>query len=250
MGVPGVGKSTTYDFLRTKFVNDANWILYEELCGSKPKRGVRDAIKYTIKKIVKPNGLPPLIPEVHRDKNVFNKFVGSNPELIELFWQAVQKDKNIYGRDLRFHAVEYIMQIFEKIQHVTERASDKYCIIDEGLIYNVNYFVESGTSDPIYERQVSAAIDAMVLPAGVVHFGGDIDTIIDRTLNRANHIRRPRDEYLSPPELNESRAMALKEKQLYIEAVKSKNVPVLCLECNESVPDKSQKIMSFVNQLV
>lgn len=250
VGVPGVGKSTTYDFLRTKLVENENWILYEELCGSEPNRGgVKNAIKSYIKKIVKPNGSPPVIPEVKRDRNVFNRFVKNNPELIELFWQGIQKDKNVYGRDLRFHAVEYIIQILEKIQQVTEKASNKYCIVDEGLIHNINYFVALQISDPIYKQQVSKVLDAMTLPVGVVYFGGDIDTIMGRTLSRSNFIQRPRDEYLSSQELMKSRAVALKEKQMYIEAVKSRNVPVLSLECNESVSSKSQKIMSFINRL-
>ncbi|WP_010232532.1 hypothetical protein [Gillisia marina] len=53
VGVPGVGKSTTYEFLKTTQVKDSKWLPYEELYKNKynDKKGIKELlVNFLIKK--------------------------------------------------------------------------------------------------------------------------------------------------------------------------------------------------------
>lgn len=244
VGVPGVGKSTTYEFLKTKYAKGSKWVPYEELCKSKydDRKGIKEfIIAYLIKKI-KPNELSKISP----DRVVLNKAIENNPELIKLFWNNISKIENINGEDLRFYGVNYIRAILEKFQRINQETSDKYCLVDEGLIHNINYFTTSA-SDPGFYKQVSNILSIIDLPQAVIYFNGDIKTIVKRTLDRGN--LRIRDKFLTHQELVNSRRKSIKEKEVYMEVVKSINIPVLSLDANDSVKVKSNSIISFINEL-
>jgi len=244
VGVPGVGKSTTYEFLKTSYVKTSNWIPYEELCKNKYKyrKGIKEfLISFLINKI-RPNALS----KKGHDRIVLNKAIKKNPELIELFWQTIFKCENINGEELRFYGVNYIRAILEKIQNIKEETSDKYCIVDEGLIHNINYFIPDTSASQI-ELQVSKILSLMDLPNAIIYFYGDASTIVKRTIERGS--LRLRDKFLTPEELLKSRRKSIKEKSIYIDAVKSRNIPVLSLDTNDSLKNNSSRIISFINGL-
>jgi len=179
IGVPGVGKSTTYEFLKNKYEKDSKWIPYEELCKRKynDRKGIKEfVISYLIKKI-RPNALTKISP----DRVILNKAIENNPELIELFWNTISKIENINGEELRFYGANYIRAILEKFQRIKEETSDKYCLVDEGLLHNINYFTTS-ISDPEFYKKVSNVLSLIELPKAVIYFNGDINTIVNRTL--------------------------------------------------------------------
>lgn len=244
VGVPGVGKSTTYEYLRSSYVNNSKWIPYEELCKNDYLRGkgIKEFLITSLIKRIKPSALS----KKSHDRNVLNKAINKNPELIELFWQTISKCENINGEELRFYGVNYIRAILEKIQNIREESSDKYCIIDEGLIHNINYFTANVPSSEL-ELQVSEILSFMDLPSAVIYFNGDVTTIVKRTVERGS--LRLRDKSLTIEELLNSRKESIKEKCIYINAVKSKNIPVLSLDTKDTVKNNSNRIISFINGL-
>lgn len=243
IGVPGVGKSTTYEFLKTKYVENSSWIPYEELCKSRNeyRKGIKELIvSYLIKKI-KPNALA----KMSHDRVILNNAIENNPELIELFWNTIPKIENINGEELRFYGVNYIRSVLEKIERVKEINSTKYCIVDEGLIHNIEYFI---TPIPDQEfLQVSNFLNLIYLPRAVVYFNGNPEIIVRRTLDRGS--LRIRDKFLTHQELVNSRKKSMKKKEVYMEVVKSRNIPVLSLDVKDSVKLKSNSIISFINEL-
>lgn len=244
VGVPGVGKSTTYEFLKRKYVENSNWIPYEELCKSKnePRKGIKEiVISYLITKI-KPNALS----KISHDRVFLNKAIENNPELIELFWKSISKVENINGEELRFYGVNYIRSILEKIERVKEKNSPKYGIVDEGLIHNLKYFI-TPIPDQEFTVQVSNILRLIYLPQAVIYFTGDPEIIVKRTLERGN--LRIRDKSLTHQELINSKRETLKEKEVYLEVVRSKNIPILSLDAKDSVEVKSSSIISFLNEL-
>lgn len=245
IGVPGVGKTTTYNFLRTQWTKSAKWILYEELCKSKNTngKGLRGLIKFYIKRMIEPS----LALQIAHNGEVLERSFKSNPELLELFWQTIPRNEDGYGKDLRSYGVNYTMAMLEKIQNVKEENSDKFCLVDEGLTHNINYFV-THASEISMEQQVSKVLDLVELPNAAVFFNGDIKTVIARTASRGN--LRPRDKGLSQQELIKSRIKSIKEKGIYVEALRLRNIPVLYLKADESVQAKSTKIISFINNLI
>lgn len=239
IGVPGVGKTTTYNFLGTKAAKNDKWILYEDLIKYKVTdiKNLKAVVKQYIGKITRLNAITP-------NMNTLDNYFQSNPQLMELFWERIAKKENNLGKDLRFYSVNYIMAVIEKIQNIKDAKLSRYCILDEGLVHNVNYFTNQNST----LKQISSVLDIMDLPKAVVYFDGELDIIIDRTLMRGK--LRPRDENLSSKkELINSRLRSIQEKELYVEAIQSKDIPLLKLEARESVMAKSERIQSFIQSL-
>jgi len=246
IGVPGVGKTTTYKYLKNLKTDDSEWKLFEELfIKPLPKQvDLKGKVKTLIKGLL---GLPtaPKVKVAHESK-VLDDFRTQNEELIELFWHTTMtKNQNIYGKDLRFHSVYYMMMIFQNLQAIKDNKSDKCFVLDEGLILNLNYFTNESLEEPI-DDQIAKVLDQIFLPSGVVFFEGDIDTVIERTKTRGK--LKARDEYLSEEMLVQARAETALEKQNYVKAVESRNIPVLRLEARDSVESKAKRIADFAEQ--
>jgi hypothetical protein len=80
-----------------------------------------------------------------------------------------------------------------------------------------------------------------------VFFTGDVETVVERTMGRGHF--RPRDKFLSPKELLQSRQKTGFEKSTFIAKAKEKNIPVLELDAKDTVKIKSKRIVDFVQGL-
>lgn len=238
IGVPGVGKTTTYNFLRSKATKNIKWIPYESLLKHKYTNGenFKVRLKQSIARIIRLNS-------ISFNMKTLERFFKNNPELMELFWKKISQQEENTGEDLRFYGVNYVMSVLEKIQNIRDFQLAKFCILDEGLVHNINYF----TTHTSNLNRIAAVLDVMDLPKAVIYFDGQVDDIIDRTLIREK--LRPRDENLSLKELINSRLKSIQEKELYIEAVTLRRIPVLRLDARESVIVKSNQIQSFIQTL-
>lgn len=219
IGVSGVGKSTTYNSLTASSYKN-QWILCETLV--KIKFTFKEAFKSSLKTMTSLE-YPPL---PGPDWKAIDRFFLKNPELVDLFWSNFSTNRKIDIKDSRFHSVGYILKIIEKLQKVFDHPTEKLVLVDEGLIHNLNYFINSSLLT-VYSEQIIKAIDLITLPAGVVYFSGDIQTVIERTSGREKI--NYRDNGLSPQELRDLREESIKEKETFIKAVESYNIPVLHL---------------------
>jgi len=246
VGVPGVGKTTTYNYLQNIKTEDSNWKLFEDIFRKPPPKQVD--FKFKVKTFLKGMlGLPtaPKVKVVHESK-VLDDFMAQNEELIELFWHTTMtKNQDIYGKDLRFHSVYYMMMIFQNLQAIKDQKTDKCFILDEGLILNLNYFTNELLEEPL-DIQITKVLDQIFLPSGLVFFEGDIETVIERTKTRGK--LKARDEYLSEEMLVKSRAETALEKQNFVKAVEARNIPVLRLQAKETVEFKAGKIAEFAEK--
>lgn len=246
VGAPGVGKSTTYEYLKKLKGEKDNWVLFEEEYqnGTVSKLPFSALLKLAIKRFI---GLVTLNPKfrIQYNHDVLEAFRQQNPELVELFWQTLMhKYHDVYGKDLRFHAISYMMHIFQKVQTVKELTSDKCYVMDEGLVLNMNYFYQSHQVD---KNHLSGLLDKIYLPSGIVFFDGDIDTVIERTLSRGKLIVR--DENLSLEQIRKSREDILLEKKTFVKAIEGKNIPVLHLAASSSAASKAEEIVTFIDSL-
>lgn len=246
IGAAGVGKSTTYEYLKNLRGENDKWGLFEE--EYKNGRGTKQPLPVIIKLLIKRFlGLVSSNPKfrIQYNHDVLEAFRKQNPELVELLWQTVvNKYHSINGKDLRFHAINYMMHIIQKVQTVKELTSDKYYIMDEGLVMNLNYFIQSKI---VEENQLTPLLDKLYLPVGVIFFDGDIDTVMERTLSRGKLIVR--DENLSLGQIRKSREDVLEEKRISVKAIEAKNIPILRLAPSLSVESKAKKIVTFIDSL-
>jgi len=247
VGVPGVGKTSTYKYLKNLQTENDNWKIFEDIF-KKPQPqqvGLKKKFQTLIKGLL---GLP-TAPKVQMvpDNNVLDDFMAENEELIELFWETTMtKNQNIYGKDLRFHSVYYMMMVFKNLQAIKNQKTKKCYVLDEGLILNLNYFTNGDLEEP-KDSQISKVLDMIFLPSGVVLFEGDVDTIIERTKTRGK--LKPRDEYLSEEMLRKSREDTAIEKLYYVKAVEGRNVPIIRLNAQDSIESKAKIIADFAESL-
>lgn len=238
MGVSGVGKSTTYNYLRSKNPGKSGWLLHDQLWKEQHsiKKNFKKAWKRYIKDILNTS------PTSHFSSSgdYLKKFIYANRELNDRFWQTLYEKERKNGQELRFHEVEYIRYLFEKIQRVREYRTNSLCIIDEGLIHNLNYFTPETTNS----ENISAILDLFDPPEAVIFFCGELDTVMERLSNRGKVIKRDRE--LNEEEILESRKKSILEKNITLEVLQKRNIPVLQLDAQESISNKSKLIISFL----
>lgn len=242
LGVPGVGKTTTYQFLKS-YGENSNWIFYEDLCKYKNSQpgGYKEVVKGQIKKLLQLNNTR----KIPHDRNLLNRFIQNNQELMDGFWQNVYKYKHPGPEELRFYQVNYIRSISERIQNVKECGLEKICLVDEGLIHNLNYFISYENEEELRNR-VRHFLSKIDMPQALVYFTGDTHTIVNRTIARGN--LRPRDKFLSQPELVKSRENSGMEKRVFVQETKVMGIPVLELDARESVELKAKQIETFIKR--
>lgn len=245
IGASGIGKSTTYRFMGKKYRNSTRWVLFHDLSTTTNHRRNINYLEFVLRAVFKSRTLPRLA----FDWDCLENFIADHPALLDRFWKSLPDNGSKNGKDLRFQAVQYILGIMEKIQIIDNKKSDKFCIVDEGLIHNLNYFTSctSIASEIDYQNQLKELFNLIKLPIAVIHFSGSVDTVVNRTLTRGKI--KPRDRNLGLMELREFRKRSMIEKQIIVDSIAQRNIPVLRLDSEESVSVKSQRIISFIEDL-
>lgn len=242
VGVSGIGKTTTIKALEARWKPVDNWWLFGALLKENfPKsKKVKILAANYFKRIV---GTASSNDFQNQRYNNLNAFVKKHPGLIEAFWKTLQNHNDYYGDDLRFQEVEYVKYLMEKVQIIHDDPSHKACLIDEGIVHNLNYFV----SDPLNLHEVCHLLKLMELPQAIIYFEADIEIVMERVLKRNTRILR--DQKLSKENMLHSRKVSLIEKENFIKAAKSIDIPVLSLKAEENAGEKAEKIISFITVL-
>lgn len=250
MGVAGIGKTATYHGLCSLYTEKQNWLPFEYVNTFLKSKKLRrkEKAKLYIKKLLKLKAL--LKYRCVYDRNLMDRFVAQNPVFIEAFWKTIDKDlENFHGKDVRFHAVDYLWRIIERIQIIENYNSDRLCVLDEGLIHQINYFLnkEPGFSYSEQACEILKGIHQNKLPSAVIFFDGDAETVLKRTQSRGDNIYR--DAHLSEEEIVRTRIDSLEKNRIIIAAITKNKIPVLHLNANEDLNNKALKIKSFINDL-
>jgi len=247
VGVPGVGKTSTYKYLKNIQTKDDNWRLLEDIFrDSLPKQvGIKHRIKTLAKGLL---GLPtvPKVKIAHDNKVLFD-FMAQNEEVVEIFWDiTMTKNQNIYGKDLRFTTVSYMMSVFKNLQAIKDQNSKNCFLLDEGIILNMAHFTNEALDEPL-DSQISHILDNIYLPSGIVFFEGDLDTVIERTKIRGK--LKVEDENMSEKMIRESREKTAWERRQYVSAVEARGIPVLRLNAKDSIESKAKEIAKFADSI-
>jgi hypothetical protein len=246
VGVPGVGKTSTYKYLKNIQTEKDNWKLLEDIFRKPPPKqvGLKRKTKTFIKGLL---GLPtiPKVKIAHDNKVLFD-FMAQNEELIDIFWDIIMtKNLNFYGKDLRFTTVNYMMMVFKNLQAIKDNPSDKCFLLDEGIILNMAHFTNEELEETL-DSQISKILDKIFLPSGIILFEGDLDTVMERTKIRGK--LKVEDEHLSEEMIRKSREKTAWERRKYVSAVESRNIPVLRLDAKDSIEYKAKKIAEFAEK--
>jgi hypothetical protein len=241
IGAPAVGKTTTYEVLKNQHKLNDVWFPANKL---ETIVNFKKRLKYLIEKIINRkifSGYQKINGEV------LNRFVESNPELMEFLWQTFPlRQRLTNGKDFRIHGLLILLKRFIQIQTIREFVSDKYCLVDEGILQGFS-FVFHNTMPLSFEEQLSKLFDNIQLPNGVVFFDGSIDMIIQRYQLRKKKLLQ--DKELSVEKAIESKTLDLEMKRKCYHLIKSKGVPSLYLSGEQTPEEKAERIKSFTEEL-
>ena len=240
LGAPAIGKTATYNHLKTVHKKNDSWIFFEKL------NNKSITLKLSLF-LLKTFGMKSLSVNQDMNREIIDKFIETNPRLIDQLWQTLPlKPKDLNGKDVRIHGLLLLLKTFSKIETIRETNLLKYCIVDEGIIQSSNYFFNPNL--PIdFEKQISSLFDLIKMPDGLVFFDGDIDIVMKRNAMRHKVLRR--DANLSLEQIIKLRSGDLERKRICYNLARSKGVPVLYLSAMESIDAKAKKILYFIDHL-
>jgi len=242
IGPSAIGKTTVYNFLKTKHTTTDKWIPADKISTD---ISIRRKLKNIIKKILNHKTVAGY---QNINTKILERFTENNPGLMEILWQTLPfKQKEINGKDFRIHSLLILIRRFIKIQSLKEFDSTKYCILDEGVLQSISYFLDK-TSSLSFEERISKLFDNIEMPDGVVFFDGNINVITERYRLRKKIL--PHDKNLSVAEFTESKMRDLEIKRKCCEIISAKKgTPVLHLSGAESIQAKAGKIIAFIDAL-
>ena len=132
IGAPGVGKSSIYKRLCEKWHPNQHWIYPEALLGGQksPLARFKNWIDFSARQILHKK-MRHTFPE-----NGGLRYIQENEELAKFYWNHFHNSDFPANKDisLRFRAIFYLYRDFCKHQAIQNAATDKLCILDEGLL--------------------------------------------------------------------------------------------------------------------
>ncbi len=132
IGAPGVGKSSIYKRLCKKWHPNQIWIYPEALLGGQkpPIARFKNWIDFSARQI--------LHKKMHRTfpENGGFHYIQENEELANFYWKHFHNSDFPANKDIsfRFRAIFYLYRDFCKHQAIQDAATDKLCILNEGLL--------------------------------------------------------------------------------------------------------------------
>lgn len=132
LGAPGIGKSSIYEALCKKWHTKLPWIHPDELLRRErpPISHFRDFIEHSARRILQKN--------THQEppENGGHQFIEENERLANFCWTHLNDSgysSNVHASS-KFRAAFYLYRDFCKYQAIEDTATEKLCILDEGLL--------------------------------------------------------------------------------------------------------------------
>lgn len=146
-GVPGIGKTTTFNYLKAKFGKQL------EFSNSNDNGLTTGGINF-LKIKVKGKIARLLDPKTESDFGIdhLQNFVDNNRKINDRLWNVLAFQENSKKQDLRFVSARYTAKIFAKIHEITYSKSGKIFVVDEGLIHCINNFIYEVSKKPTSNR--------------------------------------------------------------------------------------------------
>lgn len=191
IGPPGVGKTSVYEALCSKWQPGANWIYMEALAWQMQRKGgITDFVqlqlhRYTGKLLKR--SLPV-------DLGV--RFSKANQTFAELCWQLITESG--MQADLRIRAAYFLFQDFSRYQAAKEDRSNRVCVVHEGLMQK-SFLLKALASGDLHT--LASYFEQMPQPHAIFYLNvADPEIILKRLRSRkktlAQHQGKTDDELL------------------------------------------------------
>jgi hypothetical protein len=243
-GSPGVGKSTIYNALVSKWTHNDNWIPADQLYPSAKSNypWVHELLKKYLKKDLRKADIRAL-------RNAGSRFISQYPEYIEACINHIlaNQKESFNGTDQRLEKASYIYELIKKIQICRESSSEKIVILQEGLINGIRnalYISESVTDQ---KEEINFILSRIPLPDALIYVETDLNENVKRLASREKIIP-------SFEKLDSDQILPIIQKfriiwETTINLLKNRGIPVLYINSSDPVSINASKVTSFSNSL-
>ncbi len=185
-GSPGVGKSTLYKELIKRWNRKGNWIPAHFLYPREKSvlKNVMRISRFLIKKIKNET-----LTDLHAMEKSGDRFLQQNRKMVDTCFANIlfRQQESLERMDRRFGRTTFLNKILQKVQTVREYETNKFAIVDEGLLYCIPNWIPN-----IYEKEdllseeeeINKLIRLMPLPEAMVYIDIDVEENIRRLVNR------------------------------------------------------------------
>jgi len=243
-GSPGVGKSTIYDALISKWSNTDNWIpadyLYPYIKSN--YRWVYDFLRMFAKRDLRQADIRAL-------RYAGSRFISQYPEYIEAYINGIllNEKESFNGTDQRLEKVSYIYDLIKKIQVCRESSCDKIVILQEGLVNGIWNALHKNESVANQKEEIIFLLNVMPLPDALIYVETDLNENIKRLDSRVKLI--PSFETLDRDQLLTIIQRFRIIWKTAIDLLEDRGMPVLHIDSSDPVSINASKVMSFSNSL-
>jgi hypothetical protein len=243
-GSPGVGKSTIYNALMSKWTKTDNWIPADYLFPyvKSNYKWVYDFLKMFAKKDLR-------AADVRVLRNAGSRFISQYPEYIEACINHLLSDEkeSLNGTDQRLEKASYIYDLIKMIQICRESSCDRIVILQEGLINGIRNALYKSESETNQKEEIIFLLNVMPLPDALIYVETDLNENINRLASRYKII--PSFEKLDRDQLLTIIQQLRIIWKTAINLLEERGIPVLYIDSSDPVSINASKIMSFSKSL-
>lgn len=239
-GAPGVGKSTIYNTLASRWNNTHEWIPADHLYPyvNSNYSWVINLLKVYLKKDFRKADIQAL-------RNAGSRFIYQYPEYIEACMNNIfsNEKESFNGTDQRLEKASYIYGLIKKIQICRESSCDRIAVLEEGLINGMRNALYKCDNVTDQKDEIVHLLNIMPLPDALVYIETDLNENLNRLVSRKRIIP-------SFETLNRDQLLPIIQRFRIIwktatNLLEDKGIPVLYIDSADSVSINASKIMSF-----
>ncbi len=243
-GSPGVGKSTIYKEIVSKWRRYYNWTpahyLYPQV--NSDYRSIKNFLITFLKKDYRKTDAIAM-------RNAGRRFVSQYPQFIEACWNHIllREKESLNGTDQRFEKAVYMYTLMQKIQISRESEYEKIAIVEEGLINGIGNVLFKSENIIEEKEEIIDLLNQMPLPNALVYVETDINENIRRLVTRKKVLSSLKS--LDTNQLSNITQKLRKTREMATKVLEDIGIPVLYINSTDSVGINASKIISFAEVL-
>lgn len=247
-GVAGVGKTTIFKEMISRWDHHSDWIPGHFLF---PQQKLRFD---TLSKLLLSVERKFTTSEGNIDERIMkpygDRFLANYPEYIDACWHNIFSinHKKGNGPDLRFDKSKYLYHTLQKFQFLSESKTSKATILDEGLIHRLANGLYRQEDPDEEKKEIYNLVQLMPLPDALIYVETDVAEIAKRLYKRKKVIISHKSLNLAALE-NTSR-LSLERMVIVLQNLEKRKVPLLCVDAENDIVTNSNIIISFIEGLI
>ena len=246
-GASGVGKTTTYNEVKSRWSTNLKWIPGEHLYPKK-KISSGNVVKYIIKYICMRNETV----DTGKMLKARDRFVQQHYDFVEkcikgIYCRAVEHDESFQYIVMRLNILD---KLFQKVQVITEYESNRYALIDEGMIQHMGYALrDDSISHECIDLYTSYEMlfEKCPIPEGVIFINTDPAIIAHRVYHRKKKLFKYKN--LTETEIRSHVKRWSEDRVKRLNYLRNNGVKILDLDGRDNVRENTQLVFNFLQEL-